>query len=131
MSHERRKEPSNGVAINKYLSESKHRVSTKLVREDWYIARLIDLEPESISRFASDILMRVVKVTTLKNGAKKVYGLPVNGDGAQEVSDDDAVAMNSDGYLIEAGDERGYLLDAFKREPRVLGGLAAGAMVER
>ena len=129
MAHEHSPEPSNTVSFNKYAADSKKRVPTGKVVEDWYIARFRNPEAEDINRFAVDVLMRIVKVTDLKDGARKVYGIPVSNDGQTEVSEEDAVAINRDAFLIEGSSERGYLLDAFNRDPRTLGSLATGVAI--
>ena len=121
------KGPSNSVGLNRYLAGAKRRVMPKVITEDWYTARLVNPESESIDRYAADVLMRVTKIMKLKSGAIKIYATPVQSD-SEAVGEEDAVPMNSDGYFIEDGEERGYLLDAFGRQVNDLGSLAVEAI---
>src|SRR4051812_36631166 len=94
MAHEELNDGPRGiVGLNKYLSDSRHRVSTDLVHENWYVARLINPEAETIDYYAADILMRVVKVAKLRNGTIRIYAAPVESDGLDEISEDDAAVM--------------------------------------
>lgn len=123
--------PSNIIGLNRYIYDSKRRVMTTLVQErEWYTARVIDPKSGNVNQYARDFLIRVMKVVGLKGGALKFYALPVEHDGPEEVAEDDAVPMNADGYMIDEGQEHGYLLDVFQKGPRGLGALAAEATVE-
>jgi hypothetical protein len=129
--HERQNEaPSNIVGFNRYVNDSSDRVSSGLVREDWYVARLINPSAEHLEKFAADILMRVVRVASLKSGAIRVYAVRASHDGSEEITESDAVSMGQDGYFVESGEERGYLLDAFGRKAAGRDLLAAEAPIE-
>jgi hypothetical protein len=126
VTHERSNEaPSNIVGLNTYMNEKTQRVSPGSIDESWYIARIVDPEGQYVDDYAADILMRVIKVIKQKAGAVKIYATPANADGIQEVDEDDAVVMDGEGFFVERGVERGYMLDAFSRNPRCSGSLAA------
>lgn len=131
MKHESRYEgPSNDVGLNRYVADSKRRVMTGSVqKQQWYVARLIDPDSESVGKFAKDFLMQVREIKKLTDGTIKVYAQHVGMDDSVEVSEADAVPM-TDGYFIENGHEAGYFLSIFANSPNSLGVLAAEATVE-